>query len=329
MTTFSVGRIKRLALVFEAARAGVTQRERLDACARALGTATGSTNVVLAAERPGQAAPPALRIAAWTRGSAMVAGRAVAGVHTATGAAGRLRFLTPASPPSATPVLERRGAWSLIEGRIAADELTLTYSLQRAPPRRPFTATDAAGAAMVLPEVARGVQALSACVAGAPAAEAPATLVVDPCHGIVRADEAGRHLLEGLDDAERIRLRADPGREDALVTQHVVRRTDGAWFRWIEVRCGPDGLRAVVAHALAPGAPDITEEVIARATLTAREAAVARLVVSGLALKQVAARHRVSIETVRTHLKRACAKLGVRGRRGLARALLGGGAGPT
>jgi len=57
--------------------------------------------------------------------------------------------------------------------------------------------------------------------------------------------------------------------------------------------------------------------------LTSRETAVAWLAADGLSTDQVAQRLRVSPDTVKTHLRHVYAKLGVRNRSELTRAVLG------
>lgn len=194
----------------------------------------------------------------------------------------------------------------------------------------------------VAPHVARGLQAAALVDAAleqrapAPFASAPAVVVLDPRgRPVVRTGAAAAYLEDladvGFTDPEGIpvsvlnaaaRVRAEQRGAGALAPAEVVLRAQGRSRRWFTIRAllaepGPAGdVNTVVV--IQPSTPRERAAILARLyELSQREREVTSAVARGESTKRIAARLGVSPHTVKEHLDRACAKVGVRGRRAL------------
>lgn len=216
------------------------------------------------------------------------------------------------------------------------DGRQLTVSLLREGRLGDFSRREVQLLELVAPEVARLNHAsLIEAELGAGTDERRLVLLVDDRGEVVHADDrsaSGTAALEALGAPVRRAARACL---DELSGRRARRgdladRTLRVGARWVRVRCGlltPAGPRAravVTLTPLRPGSPELAEAAVTNAGLSAREREVAALVVRGHSDAEVARALGVAVVTVKAHLRVVYRKLGVRGRTGLAAALLGG-----
>lgn len=295
--------VDRLVRVVEAAREGATPSQRLGRCAAALGRALEASVValtLLSGLDAEEQRPPA--VGEW------------------------LAVSTPPDPcpGRAAPDARRPRPWSVLGGELGvAGSTHLAWSLQRDPRRPPFLRRDRRAVDLVLPYVAAGVGALMGAEPSPPSEQESPVLVLDGGGAIARANEAARLLLPTLPEDEARRL--SECAVAAVPTFHaaVLHPSPGTWLRASLVRCGAARRTVAVLHHLEPGSPAVVEEVRRRTGLTPRQAEVLQMLGEGLSVKEVATALRVRSETIKTVIKRAAVKLGVRGRVQLTRVLRG------
>ncbi|HET9983157.1 MAG TPA: LuxR C-terminal-related transcriptional regulator [Longimicrobiales bacterium] len=194
----------------------------------------------------------------------------------------------------------------------------------------------------VAPHVARGLQTASLIERGLEdrgadgAAAAPAVVVLDPRGRATVRTEAAIAYLDDLADVGIVspggiplaitsaveRVRRMQARAEPDERADVVLRARGRSDRWYTIRAmlaEPDAAGDVAAIVVVqPSTPRERAAILTRLyDLSRREREVTAAVARGESTKRIAARLGVSPHTVKEHLDRACAKIGVRGRKAL------------
>jgi DNA-binding CsgD family transcriptional regulator len=201
---------------------------------------------------------------------------------------------------------------------------------------RPFSPGDLALLELLYPHLASALASRRA-IALLEDAAMPrhAFVVVSFPDGVVRADVAARRAVErrtgplgaiAWEKATRAIAVAARGFSHAVGGGRSQVLWPGLRIDFATLRAEPGETARLIGFLVDEN--DLDEEPdaappLVEALLSPRQLAVARDFVSGMAIATIAEMRRLSVETVRTHLREAYRKLGVRGRTALSRALTG------
>ncbi|HEY4277668.1 MAG TPA: helix-turn-helix transcriptional regulator [Conexibacter sp.] len=166
--------------------------------------------------------------------------------------------------------------------------------------------------------------------AAASAARAPGVILLDRELAVASMTAQAQHWQQLLTEQSMIAVRAVAmlarHRADGeAAPQARIRLRDGAWLTARAASLdGTDDRASLTAVTLAPSdGSDLCQLLLRVHGLTAREREVASLMISGLPTKAVATRMSISLHTLRSHLKRIFARVGVRSQAELIAALTG------